>query len=110
MIRARVGRFLAVISTVAVATVMTTGIVAAAPPNWVMTVTPLPASVTPGAAAGFEVTITNNGPSNVAALYLNDNIGATPVYLSSTDRPGACGPTAPPSGRALLLLRGLGRR
>ena len=80
------------------ATAMLAGTVTAAPPRWVMTVTPLPDTVTAGATAGFEVTVTNNGPSNISALYLNDNKGETPVYLSS-ERPGACGPTDPPTGR-----------
>jgi uncharacterized protein DUF11 len=83
------------------ATAMSAGVATAVPPNWVMTVTPLPASVTPGAAAGFEVTVTNNGPSQISALYLNSNLPTvTPVYLRSVDRPGACGEsgTVPPSG------------
>jgi uncharacterized repeat protein (TIGR01451 family) len=74
------------------ASAMSAGIVTAAPPNWVMDVTSLPAAVTPGSAAGFEVTVTNNGPSNISALYLNDSLtSVTPVYLVSQDRPGACG-------------------
>jgi hypothetical protein len=97
--RARVSRLAAILTAAVMATAMSAGIVSAAPPNWDMTVTLLPDSVTPGAAAGFEVKITNNGPSNISALYLNDNVPATPVYLSSPDRPGACGPTSPPSGR-----------
>jgi hypothetical protein len=63
-----------------------------------MEVTPLPNAVTPGNSAGFEVTVTNNGPSQIAALYLNDNKGETPAYLASPDVVGACGPTDPPSG------------
>ena len=98
VIRARVGRLAAVVAASVMATAMSAGVVTAAPPNWDMTVTRLPEAVTPGAAAGFEVTITNNGPSNISALYLTDNKGETPVYLSS-ERDGACGPTAPPSGR-----------
>lgn len=94
MNRARVGRLATVLTAAAMATAMSAGVVTAAPPNWDMTVTPLPDSVTPGAAAGFEVTVTNNGPSNISALYLNDSLtDITPVYLSSPDRPGACGET-----------------
>lgn len=62
----------------------------AAPPSWAMTVATLPASVSPGAPAGYQVTITNNGPSNIAALYLVSDKSATPVYLTSS-RPGTCG-------------------
>jgi hypothetical protein len=98
--RARVGRLATVLTAAVMATAMSAGIVTAAPPNWVMSVTPLPEAVTPGTAAGFEVTVTNNGPSNIAALYLNDDIDETPVYLLSADRPGACGETGttPPAG------------
>lgn len=94
MIRARIRRLAAAVSVVVVATVMSAGIVTAAPPNWVMTVTPLPASVTPGTGAGFSVTITNNGPGNISALYLVDDSLATPVYLTSS-RPGTCSELAP---------------
>jgi hypothetical protein len=42
----------------------------AAPPNWVASVDRLPAAVHNGADAGYDVTITNQGPSNISALYL----------------------------------------
>ena len=96
--RARVGRLAALLAASVMATTMSAGIVTAAPPNWDMTVTPLPAAVTPGAAAGFEVTITNNGPSNISQLFLNDNKGDTPVYLTSS-RPGTCNELGVLSGR-----------
>lgn len=59
--------------------------VQAAPPNWVMTVSTLPGTVSVGATAGYQVTILNNGPSNISALYLTtkigDQYGVAPVYV-----------------------------
>jgi hypothetical protein len=72
---------------------MFAGVATASPPNWVMTVDKLPATVSPGAPAGYQVTITNNGPSNISALFLVDNIGGTPVYLTTTQ--GACNSSGP---------------
>jgi Domain of unknown function DUF11 len=91
VIRARIRRLAAVVSVTVVASVMFAGVATAAPPNWVMTVTKLPPAVSPGAPAGYQIDITNNGPSNISALYLVDNIGATPVYLSTTQ--GTCNAT-----------------
>lgn len=89
VIRARVGRLMAAASAVVMTAVLSAGVATAAPPKWVMDVDLLPAEVTPGANAGFSVTITNNGPSNISALFLTTNSDATPVYLTSS-RPGAC--------------------
>ena len=87
--RARSIRRLAGVTTTAVllgsAMLATAGGVQAAPPNWVMHVEALPGTVQGGAAAGYQVTITNNGPSNISALYLTtkvgDNNGVSPVYV-----------------------------
>ena len=49
---------------------MFAGVASASPPNWTMTVTKLPGTVSPGATAGYQVVITNNGPSNISQLYL----------------------------------------
>jgi hypothetical protein len=59
-----------------------------------MTVVNLPSTVSPGTSAGYRVTITNNGPSNIPALYLVDSNKATPTYLTS-DR-NACGTATGP--------------
>ena len=99
MIRARVRRLAAVLSAVVVATSMFAGVASAAPPNWTMTVTKLPPTVSPGAAAGYQVTITNNGPSNISALYLvdkaNGSVNAPTVYVS-TPTQGSCAPVGQP--------------
>lgn len=65
--------------------------VEASPPNWVMNVVALPASVAPGATAGYRVTITNNGPSNISSLYLVTKTTAATVYVDdSGDGRNAC--------------------
>lgn len=79
------------------ATVLSMASVAtAAPPRWVMTVASLPSQVSPGAPAGYRVVLTNDGPSNISALYLVSNKSATPIYLHS-ERSGACGDENPPT-------------
>ena len=37
-----------------------------------------------GSTQGFDITITNKGPSNISSLYLFDNVDATPVYVNSS--------------------------
>jgi hypothetical protein len=52
-------------------------------PNWSGSVTPTPPTVPAGGVAGYEVSITNNGPSNISKLYLATQPGApNPVYVS----------------------------
>jgi hypothetical protein len=57
--------------------------VLATPPNWSMTVVELPPSVSPGSPAGYEVTVTNNGPSNISKLFLTTSTNNNPstVYV-----------------------------
>lgn len=65
----------------------------AAPPKWALAVTQLVSGgVSDGSTQGFDITITNKGPSNISSLYLFDNVSDTPVYVSSP-RPGC-----PPAG------------
>jgi hypothetical protein len=71
----------------------------AAPPKWSITATQAATFVNSGSAQAFDITITNNGPSNISSLYLvaaSDNSGSTasvvadePVYITSS-RAGAC--------------------
>jgi hypothetical protein len=72
---------------------MFAGVALASPPNWVMTVTKLPPSVSPGAAAGYQIHIVNNGPSNISQLYLNDDFGGAPVFLTTSQ--GTCNAAGP---------------
>ena len=89
MIRNRVGR-LATVFTAAALAVMLLGVgsVSASPPHWSMAVTKLPPTVAAGANAGYVVTITNAGPSNIATLFLVDDAGNT-SYVS-TPTQGSC--------------------
>jgi hypothetical protein len=79
-------------SFVLLATAMLTSAVGvqASPPKWVMDVVALPASVAPGAIAGYSVTITNNGPSNISSLYLVTKTTAATLYVDASDGRNAC--------------------
>ena len=66
----------------------------ASTPAWTMSVTPTPntapcttgigfcSRVNPSAAIRFVVTITNNGKSNIAQLYLTDTITGSPLSIT----------------------------
>jgi hypothetical protein len=71
------------------------GTVQASPPSWLMSVVSKPATVANGSNAGFDVTITNIGPSNISSLFLVTKIDDIPVYLTSS-RVGACNETTLP--------------
>lgn len=64
--------------------------VQASPPSWVMDVIALPGSVAPGATAGYSVTITNNGPSNISSLYLVTKSTAPTLYVDDSDGRDGC--------------------
>lgn len=96
MIRNRSTRVLATLGVVSLALGALVGpaAVLAAPPNWSMDVVELPDTVSPGNLAGYQVTITNGGPSNVSQLYLTtstDNDPAT-AYVAGT----GCDPVGEP--------------
>jgi hypothetical protein len=65
--------------------------VGSGPAGWSMTVTSLPLSVTPGADAGYQVTIYNIGPSNISQLFLvNDFVHkGNPTYVGTPSQ-GTC--------------------
>jgi hypothetical protein len=69
--------------------------VAAAPanasgPNWRATIDPLPAMVHNGADAGYQITITNGGTSNISQLYL---VGSgAPTFVGGPDGAACTGP------------------
>lgn len=95
--RARSIRRLAGVTTTAVllgsTMLATAGGVQAAPPRWVMDVTALPGAVPSGATAGYTVTITNTGPSNISQLYLVTKTTAATTYVDdSGDGRDACTP------------------
>jgi hypothetical protein len=72
------------ILTTALLAVMLLGVAGtlAKTPAWSMTVVPIPTQVGPGSYAAFQVTIANNGSSNIAKLFLTDSSGATPFSVS----------------------------
>ncbi len=70
------------------------GTAAAKTPGWSMTVTPLPGTVSAGAAAGYRVVITNGGKSNIAKLYLTDSRTESPIAGFTTTSQGSCGTDA----------------
>jgi hypothetical protein len=59
-----------------------------------MSVVDLPSLVANGSGAGYQVTITNTGPSNISTLFLVTEVQDSPGYLTWTQ--GTC--TAPGSG------------
>jgi len=67
----------------------------AATPRWSMSVTDLPGVVHNGSNAGYRVTISNAGPSNISTLFLVTKTQDSPTYVS-TPTQGTC--TAPGAG------------
>jgi hypothetical protein len=65
----------------------------AATPNWSMSVVDLPSEVANGAGAAYQVTITNNGPSNISQLFLVTRTTDSPVLLTTTQ--GSCSQSGP---------------
>jgi hypothetical protein len=58
--------------------------VSAAPPRWDLAVTQLvKGGVSDGSTQGFDIKITNKGPSNISSLYLFAQGGEEPVYIDS---------------------------
>jgi hypothetical protein len=82
------GRALGVLGLVGVAVVAGVGSASAGQPHWSMTVENLPALAAAGSEAGFEVTITNAGPSNIAKLFLRTDTAVAPDYVTTTQ--GTC--------------------
>jgi hypothetical protein len=86
MTRSRSPRFLAaLVGTLLALAAMAPAGVLAAPPNWSLTVTPIPGAVSPGSTAGYVVTVTNGGPSTISQLYLETVAGSPqPSYVSGS--------------------------
>lgn len=79
------------------------GSASAAPPRWEMHVVDLPATAANGYGAGYQVTIKNNGPSNISTLFLVTKIQNSPGLLTTSQ--GAC--SAPGSGPLLCSFGAL---
>jgi hypothetical protein len=71
------------------------GAVSASPPRWSMTVTDLPSVVQNGSNAGYRVTISNAGPSNISTLFLVTKVSNSPSYVGRPTQ-GSC--SAPGAG------------
>lgn len=101
MARARMGR---VGVALGAASLLIAGLFAgtaqAAQANWSVEIQPTPPKVEFGTAAGFFITFTNAGPSNVSQLYYVDDVAPfgdqnpdpAPVYFESSQ--GSCAVTA----------------
>lgn len=91
--RQRSGRVATLVTAaLAASMLMGAGTASAAPPRWAMTVEKLPATVSPGADAGYRVTITNNGPSNIASLFLVSDRTVAPSFIGAPSQ-GSCNET-----------------
>lgn len=89
MIRKRLSRFGMVLTSAALASMLLgTGAVSAANPTWDVSFDRLPNVVSPGADAGWLVTVTNIGPSQINDLNVTIDSTSTTVgysYLSDLD-------------------------
>jgi hypothetical protein len=82
------GRLLGAAALAASVTLVTTGTASASTPNWSMKVTNLPPTVASGSALGYQVTISNGGPSNISQLFLVTETTDAPAYAVTSQ--GSC--------------------
>lgn len=86
MIRKRLGRFATVLTSATMASLLLgVGTATAANPTWAVSFDRLPNVVAPGSDAGWFVTVTNDGPSNINDLNISitsEEEGALPTYIS----------------------------
>ena len=68
------------------------GGVAAVPPAWSISATPIPDTVSPGSPAAFSVTISNTGKLPIPALFLTDSRSETPLSVTPSKGCKATGP------------------
>ena len=85
------GRVLGVLALVGLAVFAGVGSASAGQPKWSMTVENLPSLAAAGSEAGFQVTISNGGTSNISKLFLRTDTSVAPDYVTTTQ--GTC--TAP---------------
>jgi len=84
----QLGRILGVVALAGASVFAAVGSASAGQPHWAMQVDNLPSVVANGSEAGFQVTIVNNGPSNIAKLYLGTDTQVAPDYVDTTQ--GTC--------------------
>ena len=94
MRRKSIGRLLGALCLAGSFALTASGAASAATPRWSMSVVDLPSLVANGSGAGYRVTITNDGPSNVSTLFLVTKIQDSPAFLTTTQ--GTC--STPGSG------------
>jgi hypothetical protein len=98
-----VGHALGVIGLVGAAMLAGTGPASAGQPHWSMTVENQPSMVAAGSEAGFEVTISNAGPSNISKLFLGVDTSVAPDYVTTTQ--GTCTTPGTPLSCSFGALR-----
>jgi hypothetical protein len=81
-------RAVGVVGLVGAAALAGAGAASAGQPNWSMTVVNLPSLAAAGNEAGFQVTISNGGPSNISKLFLQTDTAVAPDYVATTQ--GTC--------------------
>jgi Domain of unknown function DUF11 len=82
------GRFLGALCLAGSLLYVASGPASANPPRWAMNVTNLPPTVAVGSDMGYQVTISNNGPSNISQLFLVSKTHESPVYVATSQ--GTC--------------------
>lgn len=87
-------RLLAAIVLVSASIAASAGSASASTPRWSMKVLDRPSVVQNGSDAGYQVTISNAGPSNISTLFLVTKIQDAPTYVTTTQ--GTC--SAPGAG------------
>ena len=98
------GRLFAALCLAGSFVLVASGSASAATPRWSMSVVDLPSLVANGSGAGYQVTITNAGPSNISSLFLVTKIQDSPSFLTTTQ--GTC--SAPGSGPLTCTFGALG--
>jgi|tagenome__1003787_1003787.scaffolds.fasta_scaffold20904600_2 hypothetical protein len=94
MRRTSIGRLLGALCLAGSFVLTTSGTASASPPHWSMSVVDLPSLVSNGSGAGYRVTISNSGPSNISTLFLVTKVQDSPSFITTTQ--GTC--SAPGAG------------
>ena len=88
-----VGRLLGVLCLAGSFVFAASGPASASPPRWSMSVVNLPSTVGTGNAMGYQITISNAGPSNISQLFLVTKTQASPAYVVTSQ--GTCNSSGP---------------
>ncbi len=87
------GRLFAALCLAGSFVLVASGSASAATPRWSMSVVDLPSLVANGSGAGYQVTITNAGPSNISSLFLVTKAQDSPGFLTTSQ--GTCSSSGP---------------